>query len=270
MPSLRAWERRYGFPAPERNDGTHRRYGADEIEAIRRVVAARQAGYSLGVAIERAREQSQPRSIYSALRDAAPELAPRRVSRTTMLAVSRAIEDECCARAAAPFLLAAFQEPKAYEPARSRWQELSRTATDAIVLATFEASHRRRNGPTEVAISRRSPLVREWAVICDAPGASACLVGWETTHDQRDVRPRFEAVWSVEPRVVRAAALAGLTLARTAAPDLRLPLTADVAAVPLDRFDPARLVALTDRIIGNLDRAAARGRRPSPSGDQLI
>jgi DNA-binding transcriptional MerR regulator len=35
VPTIRSWERRYGFPSPPRTDGRHRRYTAREIEQLR-------------------------------------------------------------------------------------------------------------------------------------------------------------------------------------------------------------------------------------------
>lgn len=35
IPTIRSWERRYGFPEPHRTDGKHRRYSAEQIEALR-------------------------------------------------------------------------------------------------------------------------------------------------------------------------------------------------------------------------------------------
>lgn len=258
VPSLRAWETRHGFPRPSRSEGTHRRYTADDVDAIRRVVEARRAGYSLEAAIASAGTGAdrRPRSIYSAVRQRWPELPTRTISRRTMLAISRAVEDECCARAARPLLIAAFQTEAAYATARSRWRELSRTADHALVLAAFERTTTPRTGPTEVAIGSDSPMIREWAVICEAPGASACLIGWEQPDRRRRSRRPFEALWSVNPAVVRVAAQAALTLTAERAPDLRLPLADDRRQA--DPIEPDRLVALTDRIVANLDEALER------------
>ena len=52
-----------------------------------------------------------------------------------------------------------------------------------------------------------SALHREWFVICDAVDAAACLVGTERLTTRRlGPRRTFEAVWSVDPAVVRSAA----------------------------------------------------------------
>ena len=37
VPTIRSWERRYGFPSPARTDGKHRRYTLEEISTLRAV-----------------------------------------------------------------------------------------------------------------------------------------------------------------------------------------------------------------------------------------
>ena len=44
--TLRMWERRHGFPVPERLPSGHRRYSDDQVESVLRVVAGRSAGLS--------------------------------------------------------------------------------------------------------------------------------------------------------------------------------------------------------------------------------
>jgi hypothetical protein len=48
------------------------------------------------------------------------------------------------------------------------------------VLASFEHARAPSDGPVEVPIGGTEPIADEWAVICVAPGHSACLIGWET------------------------------------------------------------------------------------------
>ena len=35
VPTIRSWERRYGWPTPRRTDGGHRRYTAEEVKQLR-------------------------------------------------------------------------------------------------------------------------------------------------------------------------------------------------------------------------------------------
>ncbi len=144
-----------------------------------------------------------------------------------------------------PTITGAFQRVEAYELALSRWRELGRTAASALVFADFDRS-RTRDGVHQIAIAPSTPLAREWAVVCDAPTSAAALAGWE--------RPdgRFEALWSVEPEVVRLATDLGRQLARQHAPRIR---TADPPRGAIDAAASLRrATAVTNRAIAYLDR----------------
>ncbi|MDR3634518.1 MAG: MerR family transcriptional regulator [Isosphaeraceae bacterium] len=46
--ALRVWERRYGFPVPRRSASGHRRFGRDQVEALRLLAARAKQGESIG------------------------------------------------------------------------------------------------------------------------------------------------------------------------------------------------------------------------------
>jgi methanogenic corrinoid protein MtbC1 len=50
--TLRAWERRYGLPAPERSSGGHRLYSYRDIEIVKWLIARQQEGLSISRAVE--------------------------------------------------------------------------------------------------------------------------------------------------------------------------------------------------------------------------
>jgi DNA-binding transcriptional MerR regulator len=50
--SLRAWERRYGLPQPERSPGGHRLYSQQDIETIKWLIARQQEGLSISRAVD--------------------------------------------------------------------------------------------------------------------------------------------------------------------------------------------------------------------------
>lgn len=220
--TLRMWESRHGFPKPTRGDGRHRRYEAHAVPRVRRVLSERDRGLSLAAAIARAREWSPaaPASIFAALREERPDLQPVRTPMWAMLALSRAIEDECLARAGRPVVAASFQTEQAYRIAEPRWRELNRTAALAFVLADFERSRSPRGGPLEIRIGADEPVRRQWALICLDRHYLACLAAWELPH-QPEGRS-FEMIWSTQPDAVAVAlraavALAGSRLARRGA-----------------------------------------------------
>jgi DNA-binding transcriptional MerR regulator len=62
--TLRSWERRYGFPKPERSAGGHRQYSLTEIEALRLTLAET---HNVSSAISLARERGEGPSTPSRL-----------------------------------------------------------------------------------------------------------------------------------------------------------------------------------------------------------
>ncbi len=209
--TLRMWERRYGFPVPERLPSGHRRYPESSIEAVRRVANERAAGMSLAGAIARVRraEAAAPvPSVFATLRRRRPELEPQTLRKPFLLALTRAIEDESLARAERPILFGAFQAERFYRQEQRRWRQLARGAELAVAFADFDRARNPRNGPAEIPIGRGHPLVREWVLVCAADDHAACVVGWEPPrNDHRPDRLRaFETLWSVEPEIVIEAA----------------------------------------------------------------
>jgi DNA-binding transcriptional MerR regulator len=219
--TLRAWERRFGFPTPRREPSGHRRYSRGDIERIRSVVRERNRGLSLAVAIDRVTaESSGPPSLFAPLRERRPDLLPMRIRKPQMVQLSRAVEEESAARAERALMIGAFQRPEFYRRSEERWRRLSRGAGLTFVLATFDQVRAPDDGAVEVPISRTEPIADEWAVICLAPGYSACLVGWETvdTAGLPDEQRAFDALLSVEPAVVREVAGAAAAIAGAAEP----------------------------------------------------
>lgn len=281
VPVLRAWERRYGFPVPMRSASGHRRYRERDIDLIARVVRDRSAGLSLEAAIDRVRvlHERPPSSILAGLRRYGFDPPVHLVTKVSMLAISRAIEDECCAQADRPILVAAFQRDRHFRQSERRWRDLARTAALAVVFAEFPADRKRPAGPAsvllEVHLGGNAPLLREWALVCDAPDSAAVLVGRERPGQEgsADRTRLFEAAWSAEPTVVRQAARIGIELARrhypgpggNAGPAAVLQRVADeLTADP--EHDPVatarRATALANRVVAYQEHYCEKLHRP--------
>jgi DNA-binding transcriptional MerR regulator len=254
--TLRTWESRHGYPQPERLAGGHRRYSEGDVVTIGDIERGRASGQTLPAAIAQAqarRARPEP-SVFAGIRRRHPELATRTVRKATLLALSRAIEDECCARAESPVLFGAFQQKRFYTQAQPRWRELARTASSTFVFADFKRLPRR-GLITHVAIPADSPLNREWVLVCDAPDHPAGVAGWEVPGhtDAGDGGRRFEVIWTVDPQVVRHAAricagLLGPGLLDAALGD-RLEATPPAASADLRRAQ-----GLLERTLNYLDR----------------
>ena len=185
------------------------------------MVRERDRGLSLAVAIDRVTaEPSGPPSLFAPLRERRPDLLPVSIRKPQLLQLSRAVEEESAARAERALMVGAFQRPEFYRRSEQRWRRLARGAGATFVLASFEEARNPDEGPVEVPIPNSEPIADEWAVICLAPGYSACLIGWETvgTAGLPDSERAFDTLLSVEPAVVREVASAAVGIAAIGEP----------------------------------------------------
>ena len=261
--TLRSWEARYGFPVPRRLAGGHRRYDDRDVTTVEEIVRLRDSGLSLQSAVDRARARAgEPEtSVFAGLRRRHPDLQPQVVRKTTLLALTRAVEDECCAQAQSPVLFGSFQSERFYRQARRRWRELARTARAVAVFADFPAPSPAGETPMQIPVPHRSPVRREWSLVCDAADQPACLAGWEVPEQQgvKDSIRRFEMVWSVDPRVVRDAAQINVALAQMFAPDLGGALSGLLSGTPpTASADLRRSTGVLNRMIGYVEHGGLR------------
>jgi DICT domain-containing protein len=263
--TIRMWEQRYGFPEPARTPAGYRVYTEEDVVAIRRVISYRDSGLSVPAALERARSlggTTDRPSIFAALASGDAPVRPQRLHKPTLVAISRAIEEEAMARAAGPVVIAAFQHERNYRAVEHRYRRLAHVADAVGVFAAFgELRIGSDDEPAEIPVGTADSLGHEWAVIVDAPGYAACLVGWETPEKSPPTRT-FEALWTMDPQVVRRAAQVGAALAGASAPAWSERLQAMLADRPLAVESPvAGLTALTNRMIHYLD--AESGQPPA-------
>src|SRR3954468_14012830 len=254
--TIRMWEQRYGFPEPARTPAGYRIYTEEDVVAIRRVVSYRDSGLSVPAALERARSlggTTDRPSIFAAIASGDAPVRPQRLHKPTLVAISRAIEEEAMARAAGPVVIAAFQAERNYRAVEHRYRRLAQVADAVGVFAGFDAVRiSSEDEPAEIPFGPADALGHEWAVIVDAPGYCACLAGWETAEPGRV----FEALWTTDPEIVRRAAQVGAALAARSAPAWSERLLGLLADRPHAVEQPAPgLTALTNRMIGYLDGA---------------
>jgi MerR family transcriptional regulator, light-induced transcriptional regulator len=263
---LRNWEQRYGLPRPQRSPSGQRCYRGADCDLLAEVLRRRAAGLSLPAAMAQAiagTGEGTEHSIFAGIRRLHPSLPVHVLNKTVLLAVTRAIEDECAARAQRPILIGSFQRQRFYQAAASRWADLARTTDQTVVFADF-GRNRRRPGPVaEVAVPEDSPLRREWALICDAPDAPACVTAWERPGQDRcrDRDRTFEVLWSVDPQVVRSAARIGIGLAAAAIPEIPERLAGGLSGEPgPSSADLRRASGLIERTLDYLAGACGPAR----------
>lgn len=245
--TLRAWERRLGFPTPVRSVGGQRRYRESDALLVERVQAERSRGLSLAAAVAAVRrsESVGSDSLYATLRSRHPELDVLPLSFKVMRALSSSIEDECLAHASSPVVFGGFQDERSFEVSVDRWRELARVARTAVAFSDFPETLGEAD-PIRVAVPSRSPLLNEWSLICDDPQISVALVAWELPRRRTDRGPRrFEALLVMDPEIVREAALFYSSVARDAGLPGLEDVTAGVAVGTAE--DPRRTASLLRR-----------------------
>jgi MerR family transcriptional regulator, light-induced transcriptional regulator len=257
--TIRMWEQRYGFPVPERTSAGYRVYSEDDVESLRRVLAYRERGLSVPAAVDRARSSelaTDRPSLYGVLAGSESPPPAQVLKKRTLIAVSRAIEEETLSRAAAPIVIGAFQTERNYRAVEHRYRAMARTADAVLVFADFAALGGGGEAPVEVPLAPSAGLGNEWAVVVDAPGYGACLLGWEQPRPEPvpELEKTFEAIWTLDPRLVRRAVQVAASLARRADAALGDRMDALLAERPLALEQPApALTSVTNRIVGYLD-----------------
>lgn len=263
---VRAWEQRFGFPEPVRLPSGHRRYTDADVRAVQRVVEERDRGLRLEEAIAttlRSGQVGESLSVYAALSRRHPDLTSYTLTKRTLLALSWAIEDEAVAQSSSGILLGTFQRGRYYGRSRRRWEDLARTAKAAVAMADFEA-HDEESRPATVALPEDSPLLREWIVVHEGPDFAVALVAFELPGHGSvgDDRP-FEALWSVDGRVVRDAAVLTAQAGAAAGSEASARVLASLQADPaLPRTAPAAATAVFNRMVAYTDGSALQSRRP--------
>jgi DICT domain-containing protein len=261
--TLRAWETRHGFPVPSRRASGHRRYDERDVALVREVLRRREAGVRLEVAIADASAAgavltSPTTSVFAEIRRRHPHIAPQFLRKSTLLALSWAMEDECCARAQRPILFAAFQREGFYRQAEPRWRELARTARSAVVFADFEGGGADRSAPGlhAVHLPEEAPMRREWSLVCDAPDHVAALAAWELPgqDDVPDGNRLFESVWTLEPKAVRDAARVCAQLAEVLDPSAEHDWSELDAGAPEPSDDLRAATSMFQRLLAYVDR----------------
>lgn len=206
--TLRMWEARHGFPEARRLASGHRRYDSGTVDAVRAVLRRQAAGVRLEAAIaEVAVAAPATPSVYAELRRTAPQLEVRQLRKSTLVALSQAIEDEATLRAADVLHFGAFQEQRHLDASALRWQDLAHTSRGTFAFAAGTEGDAP-PGVTRVGLADGAPMRREWAVVSLGTGFGVALSAWELPGQAGvpDRDRRFETVWTVDPRTVRSAA----------------------------------------------------------------
>ncbi len=147
-----------------------------------------------------------------------PQLHPQLYFKSSLVALSHAMEDQVLAGQGRPIVFANFQKERYYRQEARRYHRISAVADAVYVLAAPETDFTRESVPYEtVALDPEDPLAQEWHLIVLDDSYATCLVCRERflqkpnrasawANRDTDAARQFEGVWSFERQVVITAA----------------------------------------------------------------
>lgn len=261
---IRAWESRFDFPRPRRLASGHRRYARADVAAVRAVLEARSRGVDLRTAVQSTTAAATAASRGSLFAGFAAEhgLQSRRLHKSTLLAMSWAIEDEILAGAQGGLLIGTFQEARHFRASRARWHDLAAASEHALAIADF-SGHDDDAVPAQVALPARYPLLREWALLHESPSLAVALVAREVAGQGqvRDAERVFEAAWSFDGAVARHVMTNCTTIASRLGSKAALRLRSTLEQQPLP---PSTSVVVAHQIFSRAIEFMDHAARPRP------
>lgn len=163
-------------------------------------------------------------SLTSVLEDllrALPHLRPHMYFKSSLTALSHAMEDQVLAGATQPLVIASFQRERFYRQEAHRYLRIAERTNHVYVLAAPETDFANRSGPYEtVAFGPEDALAHEWHLIVLSEQYATCLIcherdghpaepkkaGWVAEAPAVDQTRRFEGIWTFDRQIGHKAA----------------------------------------------------------------
>lgn len=155
-------------------------------------------------------------SLIQELLEAQPQLRPQMYFKSSLTALSRAMEDQVLAGTDEPLVIISCQRERYYRKALHRYARLAARSPQIYILATPEQDFIDASDPYEtIAFEAEDPLTQEWHVIVVGQQYAACLACREHLQPQAsdplqtprmDQARRYEGIWTFDRRVSSQAA----------------------------------------------------------------
>ncbi|MBX2865782.1 MAG: GAF domain-containing protein [Leptolyngbyaceae cyanobacterium MAG.088] len=161
-----------------------------------------------------------PASVLDELLVTLPSLRPQMYFKTSLTALSHAMEDQVLARDDKPLMIASFQQERFYRQEAHRYLRLADITPHIYVLAAADTKFADGDGSVRhetIAFDPEDALVHEWHLVVLGEQYTACLICRE--HQQGAQKPkvlsgvpdfdqsrRFEGVWTLDRHVCEQAA----------------------------------------------------------------
>ncbi|MEM7771406.1 MAG: DICT sensory domain-containing protein [Cyanobacteria bacterium P01_E01_bin.6] len=150
-------------------------------------------------------------SVLDGLIAARPTLRPQMYFKSSLTALSHAMEDLVLAGSGNPIVIANFQRERFYRQEAQRYQRIAQLSSHVYVLAAPETEFKSESGAYEkIAFTPGDALSNEWHLVVIGEKYSACLIcreHWRNDEDTSverqaiDQTRRFEGVWTFDRHV---------------------------------------------------------------------
>lgn len=153
---------------------------------------------------------SNPNSVVTDLLTAFPQWHSQMYFKSSLTALSHAMEDQVLAGDEQPLIIASFQKERFYRQEAHRYQRIGEISPHVYVLAAPETEFSSVSDVYEkIAFTSDDQLVHEWHLVVIAKNYANCLICREKTHYPKtqasemamDNSRRFEGIWTFDRTV---------------------------------------------------------------------
>ncbi len=153
---------------------------------------------------------SKSKSVLGQLLESFPDWRPQMYFKSSLTALSHAMEDRVLAGSDAPLVIASFQRERFYRQEAHRYKRIAGKSDQVYVLAAPEAEFTNNSDIYEtVAFESTDSLAQEWHLVVIGNNYISCLICEEKSatapHTKAslamDASRRFEGIWTFDPHV---------------------------------------------------------------------
>ncbi len=147
-------------------------------------------------------------SVVTELLQLFPQWRPQMYFKSSLTALSHAMEDQILADTEHSLIIASFQQERFYRQEANRYQRIAKVTPHVYVLAAPETEFKNSSGAYEtIAFTPDDSLSQEWHLVVIGKTYSSCLICRERISTTNvDNNRRFEGIWTFDRQVSQAAA----------------------------------------------------------------
>lgn len=153
-------------------------------------------------------------SVLASLQQAMPHLRQQVYFKSSLTALSHAMEDQVLAGADRPLVIANFQRERFYRQEAHRYRRIADRTSQVYVLAAPETEFRNSSNVYEtIAFEPEDALSQEWHLVVIGQHYASCLICRErfapiaeSSNSEMDPARRFEGIWTFDRDVSKQAA----------------------------------------------------------------